>query len=116
MADTDANGKRIGGRAPRGRTHQRLPDGVQVDFGKICVLCRKYPRVHGRKGDAAIHIRDGIMIPGRDVTFQGRPLEGSYKILDRDISADRIEVKPQKVRGSRNHHKFMVILTNGVVS
>ena len=114
MADTAS--LKTSGRGSGKRIARRLPDGIRVHFGRICILCRKYPRVHGRRGDEAIHIQDGVMIPEKDVTFQGRDIDDSYKLLDRDISADRIVVKPQKVRGSRNHHKFMVILTNGVVS
>jgi len=106
----------MSGRGPGKRIARRLPDGVRVNFGRICVLCRKYPRVRGRRGDEAIHISDGVMIPEKEVTFHGREIDDSYKLLDRHITADRIVVKPQKVRGSRNHHKFMVILTNGVVS
>lgn len=114
MAETDSDG--IGVQGTGKGIARRLPEGVRVDFGRICVLCRKMPRVHGRRGDEAIHIHDGVMIPERDVTFGDREIDGSYKLLDRDISADRIVVKPQKVRGSKNHHKFMVILTDGVVS
>ena len=94
----------------------RLPPVASLRFGRVCVLCRKRPRVQGRKGDQSIHITDGVLIPGTDVSFEGREIDGNLKILDRDLQASRIEVKPQKARGSRNHHKFMVILTNGMVS
>jgi len=93
-----------------------LPALANLRFGRVCVLCRKRPRVQGMKGDQSVHITDGVLIPGTDVSFEGREIDGNYKILDRDLRADRIEVKPQKVRGSRNHHKFMIVLTNGMVS
>jgi len=106
------DGRRIASKGISGR----LPSGAKLRFGRVCVLCRKLPRVQGRKGDQSIHITDGVLIPGTDVSFEGRGIEGNYKILDRDLQASRIVVKPQKARGSHNHHKFMVVLTNGMVS
>jgi hypothetical protein len=115
MADTKT--PKMSGRGTGKRINRRLPEGVRVEFHRICVLCRKRPRVSGgKREDKSLHVSDAVMIPQDDVTFEGRQIDGSYKLLDRDIHAADVVVKHHKARGSRNHHKFMVILTNGVVS
>ncbi|UCC93413.1 MAG: hypothetical protein JSW25_01735 [Thermoplasmata archaeon] len=115
MADTATT--KMGVRGQGKRINRRLPDGARVEFHRICVLCRKRPRVTGGvREDKHLHVKDAVMIPQDDVTFEGQQVDGNYKLMDRDIEAADIVVKHHKVRGSRNHHKFMVILTNGVVS
>jgi hypothetical protein len=115
MAGTE--GSKIGRRGRSSGINRRLPQGVRVRFHRICILCRKFPRVSGgRREDKHLHVSDAVMIPQDDVTFEGRQIDGNYKLLDADIHAADIVVKHHKARGSHNHHKFMVILTNGVVS
>jgi hypothetical protein len=115
MADTKTKG--MCGEGTRKRISRRLPKSARVEFRRICVLCRKRPRVMGgRREDKTLHVSDAVMIPQADVIFEGREVDGNYKLMDRDIHAAEIVVKHHKVRGSHNHHKFMVILTNGVVS
>jgi hypothetical protein len=114
MADTETHPN--GAIGSRRRINRRLPAGAKVRFHRVCVLCRRYPRVQGRKGHQTIHVKDGVLIPQSDVTFGDRSVDEAYKILDRTIEGNRIDVRPEKVRGSRNHHKFKVVITDGVVS
>lgn len=114
MADTKTHPNGV--RGSRKKVGRRLPADARVRFHKVCVLCRRFPRVHGRKGHQTIHVQDGVLIPQSDVTFGDRTVDGNYKLFDRTIVGSRIDVRPEKVRGSRNHHKFKVVITNGVVS
>ncbi len=116
MADTKTRQKRSW--AKNKRIDRRLPASASIEFGKACFLCRKMPRVQGKggKGVESMHISDGVMVPQTDCTFEGREVHGNYKIRDRWVSGSHIEVKHHKVMGSHNHHKFLVVITNGVVS
>ena len=114
MAVTETHPKGV--RRTRKGVQRRLPDGASVRFRKVCVLCRRFPRVRGRRGHQTIHVHDGVLIPQSEVTFGDRQLDGNYKIMDRTIIGDRIDVRPERARGSRNHHKFVVVITDGVVS
>ena len=115
MADTEARDRCV--RRQGKGIDRRLPASAKVDFRRICILCRKYPRVHGnKKGMMSIRISDGVLILQSDCVHGDRPLEGRYKIIDRMVLGRRIVVRPHKARGSHNHHKFVVVISNGTVS
>ncbi len=116
MADTNTLDGKVC--AKEKRIQRMLPAKVKLTFGKACILCRKRPRVQGkgRQVEQCFHVSDGVFIPQSWCTYLGREIEGSYKLVNRWIFGRRIEVWPQKARGSRNHHKFLVTITNGSVS
>ncbi len=101
------NGKRI---------ERALPEGIRVILGKAVVVCRNLPRVQGRDDGQNLFISDGVLILESGCAYEGRELVGAYKLIGRWISARRIRVLPYKASGSRNHHKFVVAIVDGVVT
>ncbi len=100
------------------RVSRALPDGARVALGRAVVMCRNYPRVQvsPRDGEQGLYVQDGVLILEHGCAFDGHALAGAYKLAGRWISARHVRILPYKARGSRNHHKFVVAITDGVVS
>lgn len=105
-----------GGCGKEKRIERALPEGVKVLLGRAVVVCRKLPRVQGRDDGQSLFISDGVLILESGCAYEGRELVGAYKLIGRWVQAQRIRVLPYKANGSRNHHKFVVSISNGVVS
>ena len=95
-----------------------LPARVKLSFSKACILCRKRPRIRRkrRQGEQCFHVSDGVFISQSRCTFRGREVDGNFKLVNRWVFGRRIDVGPQKARGSGNHHKYLGTITDGSVS
>jgi hypothetical protein len=91
---------------PRGR----LPDSVELSVDRVSIETRTRPRVVKEAGRQSVRIRDGVatvLDPGTDsLTRRGT----CFKVENRKVIAKKVTVKPQKFRGSRSHHKFIMVL------
>jgi hypothetical protein len=99
----------------RNQTKRVLPETISDSFRTLAVEMRKMPRLITKNGEDTMMVYDGlatVVNPGESAYLD----EGMmFRLCRRIISAKKIDVKSTKHHGSNNHHKYLVIVHDGVI-
>lgn len=100
----------------RNQTKRVLPETISDKFGTLAVEMRKMPRPYSKDGEESLMVYDGLatVVKAGDAEVLDEGM--MFKLRHRIVSAKKIDVKTGKFRGSSNHHKFLVIIHDGVIA
>ncbi|MDO9537547.1 MAG: hypothetical protein Q7J68_04430 [Thermoplasmata archaeon] len=99
----------------RNQTKRVLPEAISDKFRTLAVEMRMRPRPIAQDGEETINISEGlatVLNAGGSKWFEQGMM---FQLSRRFISARKIEIKPMKYRGSGNHHKFLVVIHDGMI-
>ncbi len=93
-----------------------IPSGCSIRFDAI-VIYTKYPvSPEYLKNGKAIRIKNGMLFPKTNVSVDGIPINIYLSIVCVKIYARRIKKIRQKIRGSKQHHKFAYKIEKGKIT
>ena len=91
----------------------KLPIGCQVDFDSI-VLTTKFPiSVKATKRGKNVRIPHGVIVPKKNVDFNGNEIINETLVQNGVLSARFIDLIKRKGRCSNQHHRFMYKIRKG---
>ena len=100
----------------RNQTKRVLPAKISDKFGTLAIEMKRRPRPYLKDGQESLMVYDGLatVVKAGDADILDKGM--MFKLQRRTLSAKKIEIKAGKFRGSSNHHKFLVIIHNGVIT
>ena len=91
----------------------KLLEECQVDFDSI-ILTTKYPiSIKATKKGKSVRIPHGVLVPLKNVDFQGNSILNDTLILNGVLSARFVDCMNRKTRGSKQHHRFAYKIRKG---
>ncbi len=93
----------------------RIPSGCRVVFDSIIVYTRKPLPVDEINAGNIARIKLAAAYPQKNMFFGNTEIYNNIQLKNCKLTASRVEKIRNKIRGSKNHHKFAYKLKRGEI-
>ena len=94
---------------------QRIPCGCKVTFASIVLYTRKPLPVDELNAGNFARIQIAAAYPQKNLFFGNTEIYKNIQVKNCRLPASRVEKIRNKIRGSKNHHKFAYKLKGGEI-
>ena len=93
----------------------RIPSGCSVIFDSIILYTRKPLPVEKLNAGNVARIQIASAYPQKNLFFGNTEICKPIQVIDCKMKASKVEKVRNKIRGSKNHHKFAYKLKGGEI-